>query len=63
VALTDFDVRVGSGAPQPFASLNGGAQKVAILDLDLSGLAPTMPGRSITLDGIVASSHKLQPMR
>jgi len=54
VSLTDFDIRVGSGAPQLFASLNGDADKVAILDLDLSALQPTVSGRSITLAGVVA---------
>jgi hypothetical protein len=54
VRLTDFDIRVGSGAPRLFASLNGGADKVAIIDLDLSALQPTVSGRSITLGGVVA---------
>ena len=50
VRLTDFDIR----APQLFASLNGGAEKVAIIDLDLSALQPTVSGRSITLGNVVA---------
>jgi len=54
VALTDFDIRVGSGAPQLFGAVNGGADKVAILDLDLSALQPTVDGRSVTLAGVVA---------
>ncbi len=54
VALTDFDIRVGMGAPQLFAALNGSAEKVAILDLDLAALQPTVQGRSITLGGVVA---------
>jgi hypothetical protein len=51
VRLTDFDVAVGS-TPQLFASLNGGAQKVAILDLDLTGVTPAVDGRQITLAGV-----------
>lgn len=54
VSLTDFDIRIGAGDPQLFAALNGGAQKVAILDLDLAALQPTVTGRSITLGGVVA---------
>jgi hypothetical protein len=50
VQLTDFDIR----APQLFASVNGGAEKVAILDLDLSALQPTVSGRSITLANVGA---------
>jgi hypothetical protein len=53
ISLTDFDIRVGA-TPQLFASLNGGAEKVAIIDLDLSALRPAIDGRSITLDGVVA---------
>ena len=53
VALTDFDIRLGS-APQLFASLNGGATKVAIIDLDLTGVTPAVSGRTITLDGVTA---------
>jgi hypothetical protein len=52
--LADFEIRVGSGAPQLFASLNGGAAKVAIIDLDLSALQPSVSGRSVTLGGVVA---------
>jgi hypothetical protein len=48
VQLTDFDIR----APQLFASLNGSADKVAILDL--SGGQPAVAGRNITLSGVVA---------
>jgi hypothetical protein len=54
VALTDFDIRVGAGAPQLFASLNGGADKVAIADLDLTGVTPAVSGRTITLAGVTA---------
>jgi hypothetical protein len=50
VRLTDFDIR----APQLFASLNGGAEKVAIIDLDLSALQPAVSGRSITLGNVGA---------
>lgn len=50
VRLTDFDIR----APQLFASVNGSADKVAILDLDLSALQPTVSGRSVTLAGVGA---------
>ena len=53
VNLTDFDIRVGATA-QLFAAINGGAAKVAILDLDLAALQPTISGRSIQLAGIVA---------
>jgi hypothetical protein len=53
VRLTAFDIRLGS-TPQLFASLNGGAQKAAILDLDLSGAATSVDGRSITVDNVVA---------
>jgi hypothetical protein len=54
VQLTDFEIRVGSGAPQLFATLNGGAAKVAIIDLDLAALQPSVSGRSVTLGGVVA---------
>ena len=55
VSLTDFDIVVGgSGAPQLLATLNGGATPVAIIDLDLSALKPTITGRNITLSGITA---------
>ena len=55
VRLTDFDIVVGgSGAPQLFATLNGGATPVAIIDLDLSALAPAIDGRNVTLSGITA---------
>jgi hypothetical protein len=54
VNLTDFDISVGEGAPQLFASLNGGAQKVAIIDLDLTAIQPTIDGRDVTLSGITA---------
>jgi hypothetical protein len=50
VRLTDFDIR----APQLFASLNGGAEKVAIIDLDLSALQPTVSGRAVTLGNVGA---------
>ena len=53
VRLTDFDVRLGS-SPQLFAALNGGASKVAILDLDLSGAQPSVTGRDVTVPGVVA---------
>jgi hypothetical protein len=48
VQLTDFDIRV----PQLFASVNGGAEKLAIADLDLSALQPAISGRSVTLGGV-----------
>jgi hypothetical protein len=54
VRLTDFDIRIGSGAPQLFATLNGGAGKIAIIDLDLSGLQSSISGRTVTLGGVVA---------
>jgi hypothetical protein len=55
VTLTDFDISVGgAGGPQLFASLNGGAEKVAIIDLDLSALQPAITGREVTLSGITA---------
>jgi hypothetical protein len=50
VRLTNFDIR----APQLFASLNGGAEKVAIIDLDLSALQPAVSGRSVTLGNVGA---------
>jgi hypothetical protein len=53
VKLTAFDVRIGA-APQLFASINGGASKVAVLDLDLSAVAPAVRGRTITLSGVTA---------
>lgn len=54
VALTDFDIRVAGASRQLFASVNGGAQKVAILDLDLTGVTPAVSGRTITLAGVTA---------
>jgi hypothetical protein len=53
VRLTEFDIRLGA-APQLFAAINGGAQKAAILDLDLSGAATDVDGRSITVGNVVA---------
>jgi len=53
VRLTDFDIRLGA-APQLFAALNGGASKVAIIDLDLSGAMPSVSGRDIAVPGVVA---------
>jgi hypothetical protein len=53
VRLTDFDIRLGSAA-QLFAALNGGAEKVAIVDLDLTGVTPAVEGRTITLAGVGA---------
>lgn len=53
VRLTDFEIRLGT-AVQLFAALNGGAQKVAILDLSLSGVTPAVSGRSIALAGVEA---------
>jgi hypothetical protein len=54
VNLTDFDITVGAGGAQLFASLNGGAQKVAIIDLDLTAMQLTIAGRDVTLAGITA---------
>jgi hypothetical protein len=54
VALTDFDIRVGAAGAQLFGSVNGGAQKAALLDLDLSGVVPAVAGRTVTLDGVRA---------
>jgi Htaa len=51
VALTDFDIRLGA-TPQLFAAVNGGTPKVAIADLDLTGVTPAVAGRTITLDGV-----------
>ena len=51
---TSTSVVGGSGAPQLFATLNGGATPVAIIDLDLSALAPAIDGRNVTLSGITA---------
>ena len=59
VDLTDFDI--GAGAAR--AAVRHGqrrAEKVAILDLDLAALQPTVAGRSITLGGVAA---KLTPGR
>jgi hypothetical protein len=53
VTLTAFDVRVGA-TPQLFASINGGASKTAVLDLDLTGVTPAVSGRTITLAGVTA---------
>jgi hypothetical protein len=53
VQLTDFDIRLGATA-QLFATLNGGTTKVAILDLDLTGVTPAVAGRTVTLDGVTA---------
>jgi hypothetical protein len=53
VRLESFDVRLGA-SPQLFASINGGAQKAAILDLDLTGVTPQVSGRTVTLAGVTA---------
>ena len=55
VNLTDFDIRVGPGGPQLFATVAGGATKVAILDVDLTGVTPAISGRTITLAGANAT--------
>lgn len=55
VGLTDFDISLGGpGGPQLFASLNGSKEKVAILDLDLTGVTPAVDGRAITVAGVTA---------
>lgn len=55
VRLTDYDISLGGSAgPQLLASLNGGADKVAILDLDLTGVSPSVDGRAITVPGVTA---------
>jgi hypothetical protein len=55
VRLTDFDIVLGGEAgPQLLASLNGGEEKVAILDLDLTGVTPAVQGRAITVPGVTA---------
>lgn len=55
VRLTDYDISLGGPAgPQLLASLNGGAEKVAILDLDLAGVTPAVDGRAITVAGVTA---------
>ena len=41
-------------SPQLFAAINGGAQKAAILDLDLTGVTPAVDGRTVTLAGVTA---------
>ena len=51
VRLEDFDIRLGE-TPQLFASINGGSPKVAILDLDLSGPAVDVSGRTITVGNV-----------
>jgi hypothetical protein len=53
VRLTEFDVRLGS-APQLFAALNGGSEKVAIVDLDLSAAQVAVDGRAVTVGNVVA---------
>ena len=53
VRLEAFDIRLGS-SPQLFASINGGASKAAILDLDLTGVTPAVDGRTVTLAGVTA---------
>ena len=53
VRLESFDVRLGA-SPQLFAAINGGAQKAAILDLDLTGVTPAVDGRTVTLAGVTA---------
>ena len=53
VKMTAFDVHVGP-TPQLFASINGGASKAAVLDLDLTGVTPAVSGRTITLPGVTA---------
>lgn len=55
VALTDYDISLGGAqGPQLFAALNGGQQKVAILDLDLTGVTPAVDGRTVTIAGVTA---------
>jgi len=50
VRFTDFDISLGAPAgPQLLASLNGGPEKVAILDLDLAGVTLAVDGRAITV--------------
>ena len=50
VGLTDFDISLSAPAcPQLLASLNGGPEKVAILDLDLAGVTLAVDGRAITV--------------
>jgi hypothetical protein len=53
VSLTDFDINLAP-TPQLFATLNGGPTKVAIIDLDLTGVTPAVAGRTVTLDGVTA---------
>jgi hypothetical protein len=53
VRLESFDIRLGA-SPQLFAAINGGAQKAAILDLDLTGVTPAVDGRTVTLAGVTA---------
>ena len=51
VRLENFDIRLGE-TPQLFAAINGGSPKVAILDLDLSGPAVDVSGRTITVGNV-----------
>jgi hypothetical protein len=53
VRLESFDIKLGA-SPQLFAAINGGAQKAAILDLDLTGVTPAVAGRRVTLAGVTA---------
>ena len=53
VTLTDYVIRL-TPSPQVLATLNAGADKVAILDLDLAGVTPAVSGRTVTLAGVGA---------
>lgn len=54
VALTNFDIRLGA-TPQLYASINGGAQKAPILDLNLSSPQVAVSGRKVTVGNVPAT--------
>ena len=54
VSLTDFDIKLGA-SPTLAASLNGGAQKADIVDLDLSNVAIQKSGKTgLMVSGVTA---------
>ena len=53
VTLTDYAIRL-TPSPQVLATLNAGAEQVALLDLDLTGVTPAVSGRTVTLAGATA---------
>jgi hypothetical protein len=51
VRLEAFDIRLGA-TPQLFASVNGGAEKIAVADLDVSAATPAVAGRQVTVGNV-----------